>query len=163
MVFQSSLKVWLTHGCVHLSTAKTFPFTALICCSEVAICCFGEQCYRMDTWGASIRLPYTLSQIGTIVVIRENFALLNQVEVLTNNEDNSIFIAPVQVCLWFDNMSVHDSVNASFYIAINIVIIRNAADTVHGFNTALLIILHPRQEAASVSSLRGSEADCNMY
>lgn len=77
------------------------------------MCCFGEQWYRMDTLsGMSIRLPYVLSQVGTIVVIRENFALLNQVEVLTNNEDNSIFIAPVQVCHWFDNMSVHDSVNA---------------------------------------------------
>lgn len=52
-------------------------------------------------------------------------------------------------------MSVHGTVSASFYIAINIVIIRNAADTVHRLNTALLIILHPRQEAAGVSSLRG--------
>lgn len=63
----------------------------------------------------------------------------------------------------FANVSVHDSVNVYFYIAINIVIIRNAADTVNGFNTALLIILHPRQEAAGVGSLRGSETHCNMY
>lgn len=60
-------------------------------------------------------------------------------------------------------MSLHDSVNALFYIAINIVIIRNAADTEHRFNTALLIILHPRQEAAIVSSLSGLETRCNMY
>lgn len=72
-----------------------------------------------------------------------------------------LFQSPI--CYWCDNVSVHDSVNAYFYIAINIVIIRNAADTVHGFNTALLIILHPRQEAASVGSLRGLETHCNMY
>lgn len=60
-------------------------------------------------------------------------------------------------------MSAHDSVNAYFYLTVNTVIIRNAADTVHRFNTASLIILRACQEAAGVGSLRGSETHCNMY
>lgn len=84
-------------------------------------------------------------------------------EVLTNHKDDAFLLFISLIYYWFDNMSVHDSVNALFYIAINIVIIRNATDTVRGFNTALLIILHPRQEAAIVGSLRGLETHCNMY
>lgn len=72
-----------------------------------------------------------------------------------------LFKSPI--CYWCDDMSAHDSINAYFYLAVNTVIIRNAADTVHGFNTASLIILHACQEAASVGSLRGSDTHCNMY